>query len=180
MQYLFLNWHDSPTAFTDLLITKNFFLKIINQFLLVYFYFRQEAVSCTRAWLNGVGLWQTTASLTSVHSYRPAVPELSETMRLVCWLIQAVCWVGSNIVWMDGWMNGCLMTPQHPVYIGYCVFQPVLHNWCTKGYGMNYPGCGLVHIKDLLLLIGKSSPWSGSSGFHHSLCVVFSHMFYAM
>ena len=37
-------------------------------------------------------------------------------------------------------------------------FQPVLHNWCNKGCGMCYPVCGMVHIKEPLLLIGKSSP----------------------
>ena len=30
---------------------------------------------------------------------------------------------------------------------------------------MCYPFCGLVHIKELLLLIKKSSPCSGGSGF---------------
>ena len=30
---------------------------------------------------------------------------------------------------------------------------------------MSYPVCGIVHIKDLLLLIGKSSPCNGSSTF---------------
>ena len=35
--------------------------------------------------------------------------------------------------------------------------QPVLHDWCNKGRGMCYPVCGMVHIKEPLLLIGKSS-----------------------
>ena len=47
-------------------------------------------------------------------------------------------------------------------------FQPVLHDWCNKGHGMCYPVCGMVHIKEPLLLIGKSSP-CGSSGFPLSL-----------
>ena len=47
-------------------------------------------------------------------------------------------------------------------------FQPVLHDWCNKGCGMCYPVCGLVHIKEPLLLIGKSS-LCGSSGFPFSL-----------
>ena len=47
-------------------------------------------------------------------------------------------------------------------------FQPVLHNWSNKGRGMCYPVYGMVHIKEPLLLIGKSSP-SGSSGFPLSL-----------
>ena len=47
-------------------------------------------------------------------------------------------------------------------------FQPVLHDWCNKGRGMCYPVCGMVHIKEPLLLIGKSS-LCGSSGFPFSL-----------
>ena len=43
-------------------------------------------------------------------------------------------------------------------------FQPVLHNWCNKGCGMCYPVFGMMHIKEPLLLIGKSS-LCGSSGF---------------
>ena len=47
-------------------------------------------------------------------------------------------------------------------------FQPVLHDWCNKGRGMFYPVCGMMHIKEPLLLIRKSSPCSGS-GFPISL-----------
>ena len=35
--------------------------------------------------------------------------------------------------------------------------QPVLHNWCNKGHGIYYPICGMMHIKDPLLLIRKRS-----------------------
>ena len=45
---------------------------------------------------------------------------------------------------------------------------PVLHDWCNKGRGMCYPVCGMVHIKEPLLLIGKSS-LCGGSGFPLSL-----------
>ena len=38
-------------------------------------------------------------------------------------------------------------------------FQPVLHDLCNKGCGMCYPVCGMGHIKEPLLLIGKSSLW---------------------
>ena len=41
-------------------------------------------------------------------------------------------------------------------------FQPVLHDWCNKGCGMCYPACGMVHIKEPLLLIDKSSLCGGS------------------
>ena len=47
-------------------------------------------------------------------------------------------------------------------------FQPVLHNWCNKGRGMCYPVCGMVYIKEPLLLIDKSS-LCGGSGCHFSL-----------
>ena len=41
-------------------------------------------------------------------------------------------------------------------------FQPVLHDWCNKGRGMCYPLCGMVLIKEPLLLIGMSRPCGGS------------------
>ena len=53
-------------------------------------------------------------------------------------------------------------------FIYICLFQPVLHNWCNKGRGMCYPVYGVMHIKEPLLLIGKSSP-CGGSGFPLSL-----------
>ena len=39
--------------------------------------------------------------------------------------------------------------------IEYFSLQSVLHNWYKKGCGMFYPVCGMVHIKDPLLLIKK-------------------------
>ena len=50
----------------------------------------------------------------------------------------------------------------------YFSFQPVLHDWCNKGRGMCCPVCGMVHVKEPLLLIDKSS-LCGSSGFPFSL-----------
>ena len=52
--------------------------------------------------------------------------------------------------------------------LSYFSFQPVLHDWCNKGCGMYYPVCGMVHIKEPLLLINKSS-LCGGSGFPFSL-----------
>ena len=52
--------------------------------------------------------------------------------------------------------------------LSYFSFEPVLLNWCNKGRGMYCPVCGMVHIKEPLLLIGKSSP-CGGSGFPLSL-----------
>ena len=34
----------------------------------------------------------------------------------------------------------------------YFSFQPVLHDLCDKGCGMCYPVCGMIHIKEPLLL----------------------------
>ena len=50
----------------------------------------------------------------------------------------------------------------------YFSFQPVPHDWYNKGHGVCYPVYGMVHIKEPLLLIGKSSP-CGSSWFPLSL-----------
>ena len=52
--------------------------------------------------------------------------------------------------------------------LSYFSFQPVLHDWCNKGRGLCYPVCGMVHIKEPLVLIDKSS-LCGGSGFPFSL-----------
>ena len=52
--------------------------------------------------------------------------------------------------------------------LSYFLFQPVLHDWCNKGCGMSYSVCGMMHIKELLLLIGTSN-LCGDSGFPLSL-----------
>ena len=59
------------------------------------------------------------------------------------------------------------------VSLSFCVcvcisFQPVHHDWCNKGRDMCNPVCGMVHIKEPLLLIGKSGAYGGS-GFSLSL-----------
>ena len=48
--------------------------------------------------------------------------------------------------------------------LSYFSFQPVLRDWCNKGRGMCYPVCGMMHIKEPMLLIGESSQ-NGGSGF---------------
>ena len=61
---------------------------------------------------------------------------------------------------MVRWVVGSIL---HGVdSLSYFSFQPVLHDWCNKGRGMCYPVCGMVHIKEPLLLIGKSSLCGGS------------------
>ena len=48
-------------------------------------------------------------------------------------------------------------------------------HWCNKGRGVCYPVCGMELTKEPLLLIGKSCPCSGESGFHLLLRVLY-HM----
>ena len=48
------------------------------------------------------------------------------------------------------------------MYESYFSFQPELHDWCNKGRGMCNPVCGTMHIKEPLLLIGKSNLHGGS------------------
>ena len=67
---------------------------------------------------------------------------------------------------MVRWVVGSIL---HGVdLLSYFSFQSALQDWCNKGRGMCYPVCGMVHIKEPLLLIGKSSLCDGS-GFALSL-----------
>ena len=61
---------------------------------------------------------------------------------------------------MVRWVLGSILHGVDP--LSYFSFQPVLHDWCDKGRGMCYPVCGMVHIKEPLPLIGKSSLCGGS------------------
>ena len=67
---------------------------------------------------------------------------------------------------MVRWVVGSILHGVDP--LSYFSFHPVLHDWCNKGCGMCYPVCGMVHIKEPLLLIGKSS-LCGGGGFPFSL-----------
>ena len=59
---------------------------------------------------------------------------------------------------MVRWVVGSILHGVDP--LSYFSFQPVLHDWCNKGRGMCYPVCGMVHIKEPLLLIGSGFPFS--------------------
>ena len=63
---------------------------------------------------------------------------------------------------MVRWVVGSILHGVDP--LSYFSFQPVLHDWCNKVHGMWYSVCGMMHIKEPLLLIGKSS-LCGSSRF---------------
>ena len=67
---------------------------------------------------------------------------------------------------MVRWVDGSILHGVDP--LSYFSFQPLLHDWCNKGRGMYYHVCGMMHIKEPLLLIGKSSV-CGGSGFPLSL-----------
>ena len=60
---------------------------------------------------------------------------------------------------MVQWVIGWTLHAVDP--LSYFSFQPVLHDWCDKGCGMCYPVCVMVHIKEPLLLIDKSSLCGG-------------------
>ena len=63
---------------------------------------------------------------------------------------------------VGSWCDGSLDLSFIVDSLSYFSNQPVLHNWCNKGCGMYYPVCGMVHIKQPLLLIKNSSPCDGS------------------
>ena len=67
--------------------------------------------------------------------------------------------------WCDGSSDRSFMVDP----LSYFSFQPVLHDRCNEGRGMCYSVCRMVYIKEPLLLIRKSSPSSGGSGFPLSL-----------
>ena len=67
---------------------------------------------------------------------------------------------------MVQWVVGSILHGVDP--LSYFSFQPVLHDWYNIGRGMCYPVCGMVLIKEPLLLIDKSS-LCGGSGFPFSL-----------
>ena len=67
---------------------------------------------------------------------------------------------------MVRWVVGSILHGVDP--LSYFSIQPMLHDWCYKGRSMCYPVCGMVHIKEPLLLIDKSS-LCGGSGFPFSL-----------
>ena len=73
----------------------------------------------------------------------------------------------SKLIFRNCYQN-CWYETLCGIYYCYFSFQPVLHDWCNKGRGMSYPVCGMVHIKEPLLLIRKSSP-CGGIGFPLSL-----------
>ena len=56
---------------------------------------------------------------------------------------------------------------------GLFLSKPMHHDWCTKGRGMYYAIYGMLHIKDLLLLVKMSDSQSGGCRFPVSLSMHF-------
>ena len=52
---------------------------------------------------------------------------------------------------------------QHQVTTG--TGSTSITKWCNKGCGMCYPVCGMVHIKEPLLLIDKRVAYVAAAGF---------------
>ena len=79
------------------------------------------------------------------------------------WIFKNQLWVGAGTEMRTQYLPAhCLMTwscaTRANVMVDslcYFSFQPVLHGWCSKGCCMYYHVCGMVHIKDPLLLIGN-------------------------
>ena len=80
----------------------------------------------------------------------------------MCFKISIFCNFTSLIISVRSWCVGSSDRSYMVEPLGYFSFQPVPHDWCNKGRGMCYPVCEMMHIKEPLLLIGKSSPCGGT------------------
>ena len=87
----------------------------------------------------------------------------STNLKLLSFRVGARC---SSVV--RAFAHGAMGRRIDSSWWGYFSFQPLPHDWCNKGRGMCYPVCGMMHIKEPLLLIEKSS-LCGGSGFPLSL-----------
>ena len=45
--------------------------------------------------------------------------------------------------------------------LNYFSFKPVIHDWYNKGRSMSYPICGMVYMKDPLLLVAHVGAAAG-------------------
>ena len=129
-------------------------MKTINHKLLVIFkpsvftICSDLVVSCGRVKKIGLtNIWQVFYLVFEETCY---ICPLAARDLLYIWTVPQIVHYMSYVILVVGyWLE-----------LSYFSFQPVFH----KGHGMCYPVCGIVHIKEPLLLIKKSSP-CGSSGF---------------
>ena len=85
-----------------------------------------------------------------------------QSIGTIWWLVCDRSLSVNYTIWCDSSAINHFIDLYHLMWlISFCELYH-LHDWCTKGRGMCYPVCGMVHIKEPLLLIGKSSPCGGS------------------
>ena len=77
-----------------------------------------------------------------------------------CFLVEELI-----LTWCNGSSDRSFMVDP----LSYFTFQPVLHDWCNKGHGMCYPVCGMVHIKEPLLLIERVAHVAAAGFLSHFL-----------
>ena len=103
------------------------------------------------------------------HYYLLIIISLVRVKYYFAWKLGKYCY--RETLWNRPSVNWILLKTEHLLMVRWIVglipltyfsFQPVLHDWCTKCPGMCYPVCGMVHIKEPMLLIDKSSLCDGS------------------
>ena len=100
----------------------------------------------------------------NIISHRFAGYFYNESLKHFCNKSEIISCKYMTIIWCYGSSDRSFMMDQLLCFS----FQLVLHDWCNKGRGMCYHVCGMMHIKELLLLIRKNNPCCGS-GFPLSL-----------
>ena len=63
---------------------------------------------------------------------------------------------------MVRWVVGSILHGVDP--LSYFSFQPVLYDWCNRVRGICYPICGMVHIKESMLLTERVA-YEAAAGF---------------
>ena len=133
--FIYLTSHSTHFYYVDSVYVSTGYMDITSQW----------PISCIYLFLtpNSRSVFRAGMSL-NIHLFIPGAGRSSEVERSL----------------MVRWVVGSILHGVDP--LSYFSFQPVLHDWCNKGSGMCYPVCGMVHIKEPLLLIDKSSLCGGS------------------
>ena len=111
------------------------------------------------------------SNIQCINSVLDSVLSQASKHYCMCWYIYFNTWRPLHLMYYEGVRCNSMvrafahgeMDPSFMVDpLNSFSFQPVLHDWCNKGLGMCYPVCRVMHIKEPLLLIGKSNPCGGS------------------